>query len=64
MLAWGGDELPREVLNLSRRVARWKRGRIGRARRPEDLWAAALDLAREWGPYQAAQVLGLSYSYP
>ncbi len=29
---------------------------------PEELWVAALDLAREWGPYQAAQLLGLSYS--
>lgn len=28
----------------------------------EDLWEAALNLACEWGPYRAAQVLGLSYS--
>jgi len=26
MLAWDGDELPREVLNLARRVAHWKCG--------------------------------------
>ena len=62
MLAWDGDELPQEVLNLARRVARWKRGRIGRARMPEELWAETLDLACEWGPYRAAQFLRLSYS--
>ena len=61
MLAWDGDELPQEVLDLARRMARWKRGRIGRARMLEDLSVGALDLTCEWGPYRAAQVLGLSF---
>jgi len=29
---------------------------------PESLWAEALEVASEWGPYRAAQVLGLCYS--
>jgi len=62
MVTWEEDELAREVKGLARRVSRWQRQRVGRARMPEDLWEAALDVACEWGPYRAAQVLGLSYS--
>ena len=62
MLAWEDDALAQEVRDLARRVSRWQRRRVGRARMPEDLWEAALDVACEWGPYRAAQVLGLSYS--
>ena len=62
MLAWDRHELPREVWELARRVSRWQRRRVGRARMPEDLWEAALDLACEWGPYRTAHALGLSYS--
>jgi hypothetical protein len=29
---------------------------------PENLWTEALEVASEWGPHQAAQVLGLCYS--
>jgi len=62
MVVWEVDELTQEVRYLARRVARWQRRRVGRARMPEDLWEAALDVVFEWGPFQAAQVLGLSHS--
>ena len=62
MVAWEEDELDEEVRDLARRVARWQRRRVGRARMPEPLWEAVLDVACEWGPYRAARVLGLSYS--
>jgi hypothetical protein len=38
MLAWDGDEFPREVLNLARRVAHWKRGQGGRATATTSGW--------------------------
>lgn len=62
MLAWEDSRLPQDVEDLARRVDRWRRKRVGRARMPETLWAEALEVAAEWGPYQAAQVLGLCYS--
>jgi len=62
MLVWEDSRFPQDVQDLARRVERWRRKRVGRARMPERLWAEALELASEWGPYQAAQVLGLCYS--
>lgn len=62
MVIWEEDELAQEVRDLARRVSRWQRRRVGRARMPEPLWEAVLDVACEWGPYRAAQILGLSYS--
>jgi len=56
MLAWEDSRLPQDVEDLARRVDRWRRKRVGRARMPETLWAEALEVAAEWGPYQAAQV--------
>ena len=62
MLAWEDSRFPQDVEDLARRVDRWRRKRVGRARMPENLWAGALEVASEWGPYRAAQVLGLCYS--
>ena len=59
MLVWEDSRFPQDVQDLARRVDRWRRKRVGRARMPENLWAEALEVASEWGPYQAAQVLGL-----
>lgn len=62
MLVWEDGRFPQDVQDLARRVDRWRRKRVGRARMPESLWTEALEVASEWGPYQAAQVLGLCYS--
>lgn len=51
-----------ESRSIARRVARWQATRAGRARMPEALWDEALALAGQVGVYQAAAVLGLSYS--
>jgi len=62
MLVWEDSRLAQDVQGLARRVDRWQRKRVGRARMPESFWSRALEVASEWGPYQAAQVLGLCYS--
>lgn len=62
MLVWEDSRFPQDVEGLARRVDRWRRKRVGRARMPESLWAEALEVASEWGPYRTAQVLGLCYS--
>lgn len=55
------EHLVLSVRSLQRRIARWQRARVGRARMPERLWREVLDLAEEIGPYRAASDLGLSY---
>ena len=47
--------------SLSRRIEQWRRaGRPGK-RIPEDLWDAAVSLARERGAWRVAGDLGLNY---
>ena len=44
-----------------RRFEAWRRGRRGRARIPEELWQAAVGVAREHGVSKAAQELHVDY---
>ena len=60
--------MPRKTLPVSRplerfrrRLDRWRRARGRRARLPESLWTAAVELARECGVYKTAHALHLNY---
>jgi len=46
---------------VRRRLDRWRRAREGRARIPESLWSAAVELARQCGVSKTARVLRLDY---
>ena len=51
-----------ELVQLRRRFEAWRRtGRKGR-RIPDELWAQAVDLAREQGVYRIARSLRLEYN--
>src|ERR1043166_1964691 len=43
-------------------LEQWRRTRIGRARIPEPLWRAAIDLARHYPAMRVARELGMSPS--
>lgn len=45
-----------------RRLERWRETRTGGVRLPEELWAAAIKLARRHGVYLTARALGLEYN--
>lgn len=46
-----------------RRLQRWRSERKGRARIPEELWAAAGKLAREYGVNRVSRVLHLEFKH-
>lgn len=48
------------VAALRGQIEAWRRKRQGRAM-PAELWAAAVELAREHGAYRIARALGLNY---
>ena len=48
-------------LEVDERFAQWRRARTRGTRIPEDLWAAAVDLARERGVNRTAHALKLDY---
>ena len=56
-------EVPVAMRKVYRRLERWRRQRIGRARIPESLWAAAGELAREHGVNQVSRVLRLEFNH-
>jgi hypothetical protein len=58
MLAREYSRFPQDVQDLARRVDRWRRKRVGRARMPETLWTEALEVASEWGPHVTVQAIG------
>jgi hypothetical protein len=45
-----------------RRLERWREARTAGVRLPEELWAAAIKLARRHGVYPTARALGLEYN--
>ena len=55
------SRVPAKVKAVRTRIERWRRTRKKRSRMPEDLWAAAVALARVHGVYRAAQMLTVSY---
>jgi hypothetical protein len=46
---------------VGERFKRWRRARTRRTRIPDELWAAAVDLARERGVNRTARALKLDY---
>jgi hypothetical protein len=46
---------------LRRRIEEWRATRVRRNRRPEELWGAAVEEAREFGLWSVSQVLRVNY---
>ena len=56
-----GTALPAGVSRVRVRVERWREQGVNRWRMPEDLWAAAVSLARSYGIAPIARALRLDY---
>ena len=54
--------LPEQLQQLSQRLEEWRNAHIRRARLPEELWAAAVELARRHGLFRTAHTLRLDYT--
>jgi hypothetical protein len=54
-------ELPRRLEGVRRRIERWRQTRKVRSRIPDQLWAAAVQMARAYGVNRTAQTLRLDY---
>lgn len=55
------DSIPNEIEQARQRLEDWRKTRVGRARIPQNEWAAAVELARQYGACYTAKVLRLSY---
>jgi hypothetical protein len=51
----------RAVEQLSQRIEHWRKTRLRRGRMPEELWEAAVEIAREHGVHATAASLRISY---
>ena len=60
-MATAEADVPVAMRKVYRRLERWRSKRVGRARIPESLWAAAVELATEHGVFRTSQVLHLEY---
>ncbi len=49
------------IENVRDRIEEWRRTREKRTRMPEDLWQAAVDLARDHGPWSISRALRVRY---
>jgi len=54
-------DIPDGMRVVHERLARWRRSHTGRLPIPESLWAAAAEVAREYGVFRTAKVLSLEY---
>jgi hypothetical protein len=54
-------DVPSELEQLRRRFEEFRNTRPGQTRLPEDLWAAAVDLAKRYGVNPTARALRLEY---
>jgi len=55
------NETPARLEKVRRRFDDWRRGHRARSRLPELLWAAAVELGREYGINRTARALRLDY---
>jgi hypothetical protein len=55
------DRVPVWLEKVRRRFDDWRRGHRTRSRLPESLWAAAVELGREYGINRTARALRLDY---
>ena len=60
-MATGTGSLPAEMRRVCRRFEGWRSSHTGRLPIPDDLWAAAAELARSHGVFQTAKILHLEY---
>lgn len=51
-----------EFLHLQARLAEWRKGHPRRSPLPEEIWAAAVELARRYGLYRTARALPVDYA--
>ena len=54
-------DIPDGMRRVHGHFARWRKSHTGRLPIPESLWAAAAELAREYGVFRTAKVLRLEY---
>lgn len=54
-------DVPDSMRRIHGRFARWRMSHTGRLPIPERLWAAAAEVAREYGVFRTAKVLSLEY---
>ena len=54
--------LPEHLQQLRQRLEEWRNAHARRSRLPEELWAAAVDLARQHGLFRTAHTLRLDYT--
>lgn len=54
--------VPPDVVKVRQRIERWRKTRAKRTRMPEELWSAAVALARVHGIYAISQALRVSYA--
>lgn len=50
------------MLNVRARLAEWRKSHPHRSRLPEELWTAAVELARRHGLYRTARALPIDYA--
>ena len=51
-----------EMEDARRRLEEWRRAQTGRSRIPDNLWALAVEVARQHGIYQTSRTLRLDYA--
>ena len=54
--------IPVEMEDARQRLEEWRRGQTGRVRIPEDLWAEAVEVARQHGIHQTSRTPRLDYA--
>ncbi len=54
--------IPDEMLNVRTRLTEWRKSHPHRSRLPEELWTAAVALARRHGLYRTACALPIDYA--
>ena len=55
------NSIPEPIAQLEQQLAQWRSTNQPRARLPETLWNAAVELARQYGVYRTAHSLRLDY---
>lgn len=54
--------VPEQLQQVSRQLEEWRNAHTRRSRLPEELWAAAVELARQHGLFRTAHTLRLDYT--
>jgi len=54
--------IPEAIMSVRARLAEWRKNHPRRSRLPEELWMAAVELARRYGLYRTARALPIDYA--